>query len=116
MLWLSTLHGCTSISHAKLALRWVLIHINFDPIQEIGTKIEGWHSFKGRRSFARLQYNALFLYYFLMLNCNTRCSEKFSAEDLHLLLDVYLAKNGDASITKPFTGVGPIRNFLGSID
>ena len=46
-----------------------------------------------------------------MFNCNTRCSQKFSAEDLHLLLDVYLAKNGDASITKPFTDIWPIRNF-----
>ena len=36
------------IGHMKLTLGWVLIPVNFDPIQEIGQKVGGG------RSFARL--------------------------------------------------------------
>ena len=31
-----------SISHTKLTPGWVLIQVNFDPIQEIGLKVGGW--------------------------------------------------------------------------
>ena len=31
--------------HEKLAPGWVLIQVNFDPIQEIGPKVGGGHSF-----------------------------------------------------------------------
>ena len=31
--------------HAKLAPGWALIRVNFDPIQEIGPKVGGGHSF-----------------------------------------------------------------------
>ena len=33
--------------HAKFTPGWVLIQVNFDPIQEIGPKVGGGHSFKG---------------------------------------------------------------------
>ena len=33
--------------HAKLAPEWALIRVNFDPIQEIGTKSGGGLSFVG---------------------------------------------------------------------
>ena len=42
--------------HVKLAPGWVLIRVNFDPIQEIGPKVGGGHSFVGGPFFARLQY------------------------------------------------------------
>ena len=41
---------------AKLAPRWVLIQVNFDPIQEIGSKVGGGCSFVSGRSFTRLWY------------------------------------------------------------
>ena len=31
--------------HANLSPGWVLIRVNLDPIQEIGPKVEGGHSF-----------------------------------------------------------------------
>ena len=49
----------------KLAPGWVLIRVNFDPIQEIGPKVgggcsfKGGRSFEGGRSFTRLQYVAI---------------------------------------------------------
>ena len=42
--------------HVKLSLGWVLIQVNFDPIQEIGPKVGGGRSFVSGLSFARLQY------------------------------------------------------------
>ena len=45
-----------SISYAKLAPGCALIGANFDPIQEIGLKVGGGHSFEGGRSFARPRY------------------------------------------------------------
>ena len=42
--------------HAKLALGWLLIQLNFDPIQEIGPKVGGGHSFVSRPFFVRLRY------------------------------------------------------------
>ena len=50
MLCFSTLLECAAISHAKLASGWALIQVNFDPIQEIGSKVQGEHS------FVRLRY------------------------------------------------------------
>ena len=47
-----------SIIHAKLAPEWVLFLVNFDPLQKIGPKVGGGHSFEDGRSFARLQYIA----------------------------------------------------------
>ena len=41
--------------HAKLAPGWALIQVNFDPIQEIGPKVGGGHSFVSGPLFARLQ-------------------------------------------------------------
>ena len=40
--------------HAKLALGWLLIQVNFDPIQEIGLKVGGGRSFVSGPSFAKL--------------------------------------------------------------
>ena len=37
--------------HAKLAPGWALIQVNFDPIQEIGPKVGGGHSFVSEPSF-----------------------------------------------------------------
>ena len=45
-----------SISYTKLAPGWVLIWVNFDPIQEIELKVGARHSFEGGCSLARLQY------------------------------------------------------------
>ena len=42
--------------HAKLSPGWVLIQLNIDPIQEIGPKLGGGHSFVSGPSFARLWY------------------------------------------------------------
>ena len=42
--------------HAKLAPGWVLIPVNSDPIQRIGLKVEGKHSFESGHSFTRLWY------------------------------------------------------------
>ena len=42
--------------HAKLAPGWVLIRVNFDPIQEIGPKVRGGRSFVSGPFFARLWY------------------------------------------------------------
>ena len=33
---------------------WAFIQANFDPIQEIGPKVGGGHSFVGRQSFLRM--------------------------------------------------------------
>ena len=44
----------------RLTPGWVLIRVNFDPIQEIGPKVEGGHSFKGGHSFTTLQYSQFF--------------------------------------------------------
>ena len=41
--------------HATFASGWVLIWVNFDPIQEIGPKVGGGRSFVSRPFFARLQ-------------------------------------------------------------
>ena len=41
---------------AKLTPGWVLIRMNFDPIQEIEPKVGGGCSFVSGRFFARLQY------------------------------------------------------------
>ena len=41
---------------AKLAPGWVLIPVNFHPIQETGPKVGGGHSFVSGPFFARLQY------------------------------------------------------------
>ena len=40
----------------EITPEWVLIWVKFDPIQEIGPKVEGGHSFLGVHSFTRLQY------------------------------------------------------------
>ena len=45
--------------HVKLAPRWVLIQINFDPIQEIGPKVGGGRSFVSGPFFVRLQYSTI---------------------------------------------------------
>ena len=50
-----------SISYAKLAPGCALIGANFDPIQEIGLKVGGGHSFEGGRSFARPRYVYMYL-------------------------------------------------------
>ena len=42
--------------HTKLSPGWALTRINFDPIQEIGQKVGGGHSFVSGPFFARLQY------------------------------------------------------------
>ena len=42
--------------HAKLTPGWVLIQVNFDPIQEIGPKVGGGRSFVSGPFFARLRY------------------------------------------------------------
>ena len=42
--------------HAKLAPGWVLIRVNFDPVQEIGRKVGGGRSFVSGPFFARLRY------------------------------------------------------------
>ena len=42
--------------HAKLAPGWVLIQVSFNPIQEIGPKVGGGHSFVSGPFFARLRY------------------------------------------------------------
>ena len=42
--------------HAKLAPGWALIRVNFDPVQEIGRKVGGGHSFVSGPFFARLRY------------------------------------------------------------
>ena len=49
----------TSINHVKLTPEWVLIRVNFDPIQEIGPKVGSWRSFEGGCSFTRLWYKIL---------------------------------------------------------
>ena len=41
---------------AKLFPGWVLIQVNFDPIQEIGPKVGGEYSFVSGLSFTRLRY------------------------------------------------------------
>ena len=61
--------GCV----AKLTPRWVLIQVNFDPIQEIGSKIGGGCSFVSGRSFMRLWYK---LYHKISwLCCHLYCYE-----------------------------------------
>ena len=42
--------------HANLSPGWVLIRVNLHPIQEIGPKAEGGHSFVSGPFFARLCY------------------------------------------------------------
>ena len=42
--------------HANLSPGWALIRVNLDPIQEIGPKVEGGHSFVSGAFFARLRY------------------------------------------------------------
>ena len=42
--------------HAKLTPGWVLIHVNFDPIQEIGPKVGGGSYFVSGPFFTRLRY------------------------------------------------------------
>ena len=42
--------------HAKFAPGWALIWVNFDPIQEIGPKVGGGHSFVSGPFFTRLWY------------------------------------------------------------
>ena len=42
--------------HAKLAPGWALIQVNFDPIQELGPKVGGGHSFMSGPFFTRLRY------------------------------------------------------------
>ena len=42
--------------HSKLAPGWVLIQVNIDPIQEIGPKVGGGHSFVSGPFFARLRH------------------------------------------------------------
>ena len=37
--------GCASKLHAKLTPGWVLIQVNFDPIQEKGPEVGSVHSF-----------------------------------------------------------------------
>ena len=36
---LLSFHDCALISHVKLSPRWVLIQVNFNPIQKIGPKV-----------------------------------------------------------------------------
>ena len=50
--------------HAKLAPRWALIRVNFDPIQEIGPKVGGGRSFVSGPFFARLRYILSALYFY----------------------------------------------------
>ena len=48
---LPKLHGC----YAKLTPGWVLIRVNFDPIQEIGPKVESaWVLFHGTIVYGNL--------------------------------------------------------------
>ena len=42
--------------HAKLTPGWVVIRVNFDPIQEIGPKLGGGRFFVSGPFFARLRY------------------------------------------------------------
>ena len=42
--------------HAKFAPEWVLIRVNFDPIQEIGPKVGGGRSFVKGPYFTKLWY------------------------------------------------------------
>ena len=49
------LHECAWCNYAKLAPRWALIWVNFDPIQEIEPKVGSGHSFEGGQSFVRLR-------------------------------------------------------------
>ena len=67
----------TFINHAKFALGWALIQVNFDPIQEIGSKVGGGCS------FMRLWYmkNPLF-------NSLVRGSLALSAEDQGLNINL----------------------------
>ena len=44
--------------HTMLAPGWALIQVNFNPIQEVGPKVGGGHSFVCGPFFARLQYIA----------------------------------------------------------
>ena len=54
--------------YAKLAPGWALIRVNFDPIQEIGPKVGGGHSFMSGSSFTRavectmMKTSAMFIY------------------------------------------------------
>ena len=41
--------------HVKLASGWALTQVNIDPIQEIGPKVGGGHSFVSGPFFARLR-------------------------------------------------------------
>ena len=42
--------------HAKIAPGWVLIQVNFDPVQEIGPKVGSGRSYVSGPFFARLRY------------------------------------------------------------
>ena len=42
----------------KLTPEWVLVQVNFDPIQNTGPIVGGGHSFVSGLTFTRLQYNA----------------------------------------------------------
>ena len=52
----TTLEAVVLKLHVKLAPGWVLIQVNFDPIQEIGPKVGGGHSFVSELFFTRLRY------------------------------------------------------------
>ena len=53
----SAMHGtCTSQVQCKVGPGWVLILVNFDPIQGIGSKVGSERSFMSAHSFMTLRY------------------------------------------------------------
>ena len=90
--------------HMKLAPGWVLIRINFDPIQEIGQKVGGGCSFMSGPFFARLM-DGIALWYnvysynsvFALLH---DCTSQYVCKHSNLLLigpasgDLRLVRNG----------------------
>ena len=58
--------------HVKFAPGWALIRVNFDPIQEIGPKVESGRSFVSVPFFARLRY--ILLSVVCILNITQVCS------------------------------------------